>query len=153
VLVYIPIIFPAEGRAHEASWVRGKVRRLLLCFASMRSGRHGAPPPVTRNRREELADGEANATLHGLAKSAARAEKPPHELVCANPRRPVRRSAARRPPPAREDPKGPLRRSGAPAPLVFFARALEYPDARTARARKRSRLPVFSLVARAFPDH
>jgi len=37
-------------------------RRLLARLVTLSPGRHGAPPPVTTNRREELADGEAYAS-------------------------------------------------------------------------------------------
>jgi len=96
-LDYIPNrSFPVEGRAHEASLVRGKVRRLLPRLAIAAPGRHGTPPPATTSRREELADGEA------LASRKAR-PGPRNRRTCLRERRRlVRRSAARRPPPARE---------------------------------------------------
>ena len=79
-LDYIPNrSFPVEGRAHEASLVRGKVRRLLPRLAIAAPGRHGTPPPATTSRREELADGcRGCARCTGLTKSAARTEKSPN---------------------------------------------------------------------------
>src|SRR5689334_22269819 len=69
-------------------------------------GRHGAPPPATRSRREELADGE---TLRRLTKSAARTEKSP------------RWSAAKRPPPRNGRQNGrPMRRAALRPPRIAF---------------------------------
>ena len=48
----------------------GRDRRPRVCFASTHSGRSGTPPPATKGRREELADGEA-ITSDCLTKSAA----------------------------------------------------------------------------------
>ena len=68
--------FPAEGRIHEASLVRGKVRRLLPRFATRH--RDGTGPRLRLLRtgaRSSLT--ERPCALHVLTKSAARAEKSP----------------------------------------------------------------------------
>jgi hypothetical protein len=84
---------------------RDRHRRPRARLAAAHSGRHGAPPPVTTNRREELADGaEAVRVARASRKARPRVEK--SQRTCLRERRRlVRWSAARRPPPAREDRK------------------------------------------------
>ena len=145
MLVYIPIIFPAEGRAHEASWVRGKARRLLLCFASMRSGRHGAPPPVTRNRREELADGEA---MHDCMASRKARPGPRNRRMSLFARTRAGRFAGA--PPGVRLPQGRTRKArcaeAALRPPSYFSRGLSNIRTRERRGRGNDRgCPYFRL--------
>ena len=114
--------FPAEGRIHEASLVRGKVRRLLPRFATRH--RDGTGPRLRLLRtgaRSSLT--ERPCALHVLTKSAARAEKSP----CW--------SAAKRPPLAREATNGRPDAPSALRPPRFLRGLTNASDAQRARAR------------------
>jgi len=73
ILIIFLSPFPVEERAHEASSVRGKVRRLLFRFASGAPGR----PRDPASGHYEPARGARWRRGFGLTKSAARAEKSP----------------------------------------------------------------------------
>ena len=54
--LYALIILLDEGRSREASSERSGMRRLRVWFAATHSGGAGAPPGVTRDPCQELAD-------------------------------------------------------------------------------------------------
>ncbi len=80
--------------------MRGKVRRPRARPAAALPGRHGAPPPVTTSRREELADGEAFASRKARPMPRNRRAGAPQGAPPAkggNYGRPVRQAALRPP--------------------------------------------------------
>jgi len=122
-----------EGRVLQACLARDRDRRPRARLAAAPPGRYGNPPPVTMNRREELADGaEAVRVARASRKARPRTEKSPNW------------SAAKRASPrgeAKTEYGCAKRRSG---PLAFLKRGLRWknaPDAqKKARARERWRL-------------
>jgi len=67
-----------EGRVLQACLARDRDRRPRARLAAAPPGRYGNPPPVTMNRREELADGaEAVRVARASRKARPRTEKSP----------------------------------------------------------------------------
>jgi hypothetical protein len=107
---YDPIALLTEGRRPEAFEWRSGVRRLRASFASSHSGGAGAPPGVTRDPCQELADRRFSLVGKRVKQSAAR-----HRINVA------RRCAERRlclSNGTRHTRNGPAL-PGAPSPLTF----------------------------------